>query len=240
MPPSRAARETVARFINAPRKPGGDLDPRHHGGHQPGRPELGNEQAATRGRDDCSRHPGSTTPISSPGGWSPNVPAPLFGSFPSTSTAISTWPPIGPCWGHRTRLVSVAHVSQCPRHRQSSEGDSGGRQGGRRPDPDRWRPGGGSSRGGCAGHRLRLLRLLRPQKLYGPTGIGVLWGRTEPLERMPPGKRGDDRPGQLRRHHLQHPALQGLKPAPHIAGAIGLAAAIDFVTAQRRDRAGAP
>lgn len=46
-------------------------------------------------------------------------------------------------------------------------------------------------------------------KLYGPTGIGVLWGKTELLERMPPGSRGrDDRQGQFQRHHLQHPALQ--------------------------------
>ena len=29
-------------------------------------------------------------------------------------------------------------------------------------------------------------------KLYGPTGIGVLWGRTELLERMPPWQAGGE------------------------------------------------
>ena len=47
-------------------------------------------------------------------------------------------------------------------------------------------------------------------KMYGPTGIGVLYGRAELLEAMPPYQGGGDmiRVGHLREDHLQRAALQ--------------------------------
>lgn len=73
-------------------------------------------------------------------------------------------------------------------------------------------------------------------KLYGPTGIGVLWGRTELLERMPPWQAGGEMIDRVSFSGTTFNALPFKFEAgtPHIAGAIGLAAAIDFVMQQDR------
>ncbi|WP_268011227.1 aminotransferase class V-fold PLP-dependent enzyme [Aeromonas veronii] len=73
-------------------------------------------------------------------------------------------------------------------------------------------------------------------KLYGPTGIGVLWGRTELLERMPPWQTGGEMIDRVSFSGTTFNTLPFKFEAgtPHIAGAIGLAAAIDFVMAQDR------
>ena len=73
-------------------------------------------------------------------------------------------------------------------------------------------------------------------KLYGPTGIGVLWGRTELLERMPPWQAGGEMIDRVSFSGTTFNTLPFKFEAgtPHIAGAIGLAAAIDFVTEQDR------
>ncbi|WP_429208261.1 aminotransferase class V-fold PLP-dependent enzyme [Aeromonas veronii] len=73
-------------------------------------------------------------------------------------------------------------------------------------------------------------------KLYGPTGIGVLWGRTELLERMPPWQAGGEMIDRVSFSGTTFNTLPFKFEAgtPHIAGAIGLAAAIDFVMEQDR------
>ncbi len=68
-------------------------------------------------------------------------------------------------------------------------------------------------------------------KLYGPTGIGVLWGRTELLDAMPPYQGGGamiDRVTFERTTYAPPPA-RFEAGTPHIVGALGLAAAIDYV-----------
>lgn len=74
-------------------------------------------------------------------------------------------------------------------------------------------------------------------KLYGPTGIGVLWGRTELLERMPPWQAGGEMIDKVSFSGTTFNTLPFKFEAgtPHIAGAIGLAAAIGFVMEQDRD-----
>ncbi|MBL0519273.1 cysteine desulfurase [Aeromonas caviae] len=74
-------------------------------------------------------------------------------------------------------------------------------------------------------------------KLYGPTGIGVLWSRTELLERMPPWQAGGEMIDRVSFSGTTFNTLPFKFEAgtPHIAGAIGLAAAIDFVMEQDRD-----
>lgn len=74
-------------------------------------------------------------------------------------------------------------------------------------------------------------------KLYGPTGIGVLWGRTEPLERMPPWQAGGEMIDRVSFSGTTFNTLPFKFEAgtPHIAGAIGLAAAIGFVMEQDKD-----
>lgn len=73
-------------------------------------------------------------------------------------------------------------------------------------------------------------------KLYGPTGIGVLWGRTDLLERMPPWQAGGEMIDRVSFAGTSFNALPFKFEAgtPHIAGAIGLATAIDFIEQQDR------
>jgi cysteine desulfurase/selenocysteine lyase len=68
-------------------------------------------------------------------------------------------------------------------------------------------------------------------KVYGPTGIGVLYGRGELLDAMPPYQAGGEmiRSVTFERtvyHDIPHRFEAG---TPNIAGAIGLAAAIDYL-----------
>ncbi|BBT68540.1 aminotransferase class V-fold PLP-dependent enzyme [Aeromonas caviae] len=74
-------------------------------------------------------------------------------------------------------------------------------------------------------------------KLYGPTGIGVLWGRTALLERMPPWQAGGEMIDRVSFSGTTFNSLPFKFEAgtPHIAGAIGLAAAIGFVMEQDKD-----
>ena len=69
-------------------------------------------------------------------------------------------------------------------------------------------------------------------KVYGPTGIGVLWGREELLEAMPPWQGGGDMILSVSYEKTTYNALPYKFEAgtPNIAGTIGLAAALDYVS----------
>ena len=68
-------------------------------------------------------------------------------------------------------------------------------------------------------------------KMYGPTGIGVLWGRYEHLQAMRPYQGG----GEMIRHVTFEKSTFNDAPGkfeagtPNIAGAIGLGAAVDYL-----------
>ncbi len=68
-------------------------------------------------------------------------------------------------------------------------------------------------------------------KLYGPTGIGALWARREILEAMPPWQGGGAMIETVSFEHTTYapPPQRFEAGTPHIVGAIGLAAAIDYV-----------
>ncbi len=68
-------------------------------------------------------------------------------------------------------------------------------------------------------------------KLFGPTGIGVLWGRENLLEAMPPYQSGGEMIETVRFSGTTFNELPYKFEAgtPDIAGAIGLAAAIDYL-----------
>jgi cysteine desulfurase/selenocysteine lyase len=68
-------------------------------------------------------------------------------------------------------------------------------------------------------------------KLYGPTGIGVLYGKRALLEAMPPYQGGGDMILSVTFERTTYNALPHKFEAgtPHIAGAIGLGAAIDYL-----------
>ena len=70
-------------------------------------------------------------------------------------------------------------------------------------------------------------------KLYGPTGIGVLWGRGEVLHGMPPWQGGGDmiETVSFAGSTWAEPPARFEAGTPNIVGAIGLAAAIDYFDA---------
>ena len=69
-------------------------------------------------------------------------------------------------------------------------------------------------------------------KLYGPSGIGVLYGKHHLLEAMPPYQGGGE---MIRRVTFEHTTYAGVPQkfeagTPNIAGPVGLHAAIDYVS----------
>ncbi len=72
----------------------------------------------------------------------------------------------------------------------------------------------------CSGH-----------KMSGPTGIGVLYGRAELLEAMPPWQGGGEMivSVSLEKTTFKRPPHRFEAGTPNIAGAIGLGAAIDYI-----------
>jgi len=72
-----------------------------------------------------------------------------------------------------------------------------------------------------------------PHKLYGPTGIGVLYGTTETLESMPPWRGGGEMIEKVtfERSTFACPPARFEAGTPPIVEAIGLAAACDWLSA---------
>jgi len=75
-------------------------------------------------------------------------------------------------------------------------------------------------------------------KLYGPSGIGVLYGKTSLLEEMPPYQGGGDMILSVSFEKTTYNELPYKFEAgtPNIAGVIGLGAALDWVTGIGLDR----
>ena len=78
-------------------------------------------------------------------------------------------------------------------------------------------------------------------KLFGPTGIGVLYGKREWLESMPPYQGGGE---QIKSVTFEKTIYNDLPykfeaGTPHIAGVVGLGAAIDYVNGIGLERAAA-
>jgi cysteine desulfurase/selenocysteine lyase len=68
-------------------------------------------------------------------------------------------------------------------------------------------------------------------KLYGPTGIGILWGRADLLDQMPPYQGGGAMIDRVTFAKTTYAPPPGRFEAgtPHIVGVLGLHAAIDYV-----------
>ncbi len=69
-------------------------------------------------------------------------------------------------------------------------------------------------------------------KVYGPTGVGVLYGKRSLLDAMPPYQGGGDmiRSVTFEKTLYNHVPYKFEAGTPHIAGAIGLSAALDYLT----------
>lgn len=78
-------------------------------------------------------------------------------------------------------------------------------------------------------------------KLFAPTGIGVLYGKREFLEKMPPYQGGGDMIRSVTFEKTTYNSIPYKFEAgtPHIAGVIGLGAAVDYVRSIGLDRIGA-
>jgi cysteine desulfurase/selenocysteine lyase len=68
-------------------------------------------------------------------------------------------------------------------------------------------------------------------KMYGPTGIGILYGKHEWLERMPPYQGGGDMISSVSFEKTTYAELPNKFEAgtPNIAGVVGLRAAVDYL-----------
>jgi cysteine desulfurase/selenocysteine lyase len=68
-------------------------------------------------------------------------------------------------------------------------------------------------------------------KMFGPTGVGVLYGRADLLEKMPPYQGGGDMISLVTFEKTHYNVLPYKFEAgtPHIAGGIGLGAAVDYL-----------
>ncbi len=68
-------------------------------------------------------------------------------------------------------------------------------------------------------------------KLFGPTGIGVLYGKADLMERMPPWQGGGDMISSVTLDEVRYktPPAKFEAGTPDIAGAIGLSAAIEYL-----------
>jgi cysteine desulfurase/selenocysteine lyase len=78
-------------------------------------------------------------------------------------------------------------------------------------------------------------------KIFGPTGIGVLYGKSALLDAMPPYQGGGDMISSVTFEKTTYNKLPFKFEAgtPHVAGAIGLAAALDYVSGLGLENIGA-
>ncbi len=74
-------------------------------------------------------------------------------------------------------------------------------------------------------------------KMLGPTGIGILWGKYELLERMQPFMYGGEMIEEVteQKSLFKKPPHKFEAGTPHIAGVIGFGAAIDYLTSLGMD-----
>lgn len=79
----------------------------------------------------------------------------------------------------------------------------------------------------CSGH-----------KIYGPTGIGILYGKYAILKEMPPYQGGGDmiQTVTFEKSTFKAPPERFEAGTPNIAGVVGLGAAIDYLESLGRDR----
>ncbi len=73
--------------------------------------------------------------------------------------------------------------------------------------------------------------VLSGHKLYGPTGVGVLYGKADLLQEMPPWQGGGDMIKQVTFERTTYAELPNKFEAgtPNIAGVIGLGVAVDYL-----------
>jgi cysteine desulfurase/selenocysteine lyase len=74
-------------------------------------------------------------------------------------------------------------------------------------------------------------------KMYGPTGVGVLYGREQLLDRMPPWQGGGEMILSVTFAKTTYNALPNKFEAgtPNISGVVGLGAAVEFINGLDRD-----
>ena len=178
----------------------------------------------------CSSRRWSTTRTSCRGSCCASGPARRSTPCRSTIAAISSWTSSSDCWPPRTKIVAVAHQSNAlGTVNPVAEIVQLARRAGAAVLID-------GSQAVCHMpvdvHAIGAdFYVFTGHKLYGPTGIGVLYGREAVLDAMPPFLGGGD---MIRTVTFEKSTWNDLPykfeaGTPHIAGAVGLGAAIDYV-----------
>jgi len=182
----RGSREKLRAFLNAKGRPRDRVRARRHRSDQPRRAKLGpaflregDEIVISELEHHSTSYPGRCCANASVPNWSGRQSIRPAGLILLRSRGCY---PTGPSGRGNTCV-------ECQRRIVTDRKD-------RRARPFAWRqgvgrrlPGGAAHAGRHAGARLRFLRVFRPQA-YGPSGIGVLYGRYDILSAMPPWQTG--------------------------------------------------
>ena len=237
---SKARASRVRRFLNAARKRGDHLHPQRHRGHQPGGLSLGAGSSRPATRSSSPRW--STIPTSCPGSCCATAQGIVLKVAPINDAGEFLL-------DEYAELLSAAHQArgghphlQCAGHDHAA----------RRHHPARHGAGAqvlidGSQ---AAPHRPVDVQALdcdffvfTGHKVYGPSGIGVLYGKADLLRRHAAlsGRRRHDPLGHLREDRVRRYPATVSRPARPISPAPSAwQPPIDYVTALGFDRIDAP
>ena len=216
------ARERVRRFINAASTREiifvrGTTEAINLVAQSYGRPRL------AAGRRDPDHAPSSTTPTSCPGRWCASRPAATLKVAPINRRGelefdeyLKLLSPRTRMVGDRARLQRLGTVLPVKRIIDAAHAR-------RRGSGGRWRAGRAAHTGGRARARGDFYAF-SGHKIYGPTGIGVLYGREALLAAMPPWQGGGDMILTVSFEKTTYNELPYKFEAgtPNISGAVGL------------------
>ena len=214
------------------RREGNRLHARHDRGDQPRRAVVGPQERRRRRRDRSSPR-SSITRTSFRGRCSARKRARTLRIAPVNDAGEVILDEF-------EKLLNAAHEDrrlrprlERPRHDQSDPQDDRARARRRRDRAHRRRAGRAASARRRAAISTATSTRSPAHKVYGPTGIGVLYGKEALLDAMPPWQGGGDMILSVSFEKTTYNALPYKFEAgtPNIEGVIGLAAALDYVSA---------
>ena len=234
------ARDKVAAFLNAPSRDEVDLHPQHHRGAEPARvlvlerddvpPAQNGSGSAPATRSWSPRW--STTATSCRGSSSRSRTGATFRWIPIDDEGRLVESAIDEVINERTKIVSFVYQSNAlgtinPVQRIVARAP-GGRRDRRSSTPPRPRR---TCRSTCRTSAPTSSRFTG-HKLYGPSGVGVLWGRYDLLAELPPFLGGGEmiETVTMERSTFAAPPHRFEAGTPMIAQAVALGTAVDYVT----------
>ena len=231
------ARETVRRFLNAAEHRGDRLHLEHDGGDQHGRLWLGHAAISARATRSCCRS-WSTTPTSCRGISSASGRARSWSGRRSTISACSIIEEFEKRLTERTKLVAITHMSnalgtvtpikEIVPHRPCSAAFRCWSTAARAPS---------TCRSTCRISAATSI-VFTGHKVYGPSGIGVLYGKQARCwSAMRPFQGGGEMIFEVTEDNVTYndPPHRFEAGTPPIVQAIGLGAALDYMESVGRE-----